>query len=45
MSTTGVKPDPHKIETVSQYPVQTNTKELKKCLDLANYYHKFIHNL
>ena len=39
-----MKPDPHKIEAVSQYPVPTNTKELKKFLGLANYYHKFIYN-
>ena len=35
MSATGVKPDPHKIIAVSQYPVPTNTKELKKFLGLA----------
>ena len=43
-SATGVKPDPNKIEAVSQYPVPTNIKELKKFLGLANYYRKFIYN-
>ena len=45
VSATGVKPDPHKIEAVSQYPaVPTNIKELKKFLGLVNYYRKFIYN-
>ena len=39
-----VKPDPLKIEAVSQYPVLINAKELKKFLGLVNYCHKFIYN-
>ena len=44
VSATGVKPDPRKVEAVSQYPVPTNIKELKQFLGLTNYYRKFIHN-
>ena len=45
VSAIGVKPDPHKVEAVSQYPVPTNIKELKKFLGLANYYRKLIYTM
>ena len=44
MSTAGVKPNPRKVDAVSQYPVPTNVKELKQFLGLTNYYCKFIYN-
>ena len=36
VSATGVKPDSHKMEVESQYPVLTNTKEQKQFLALMN---------
>ena len=44
VSASGVTPDPHKTEAVSQYPIPTNIKELKQFLGLTNYYRKFIYN-
>ena len=44
VSAAGVKPNPCKVDAVSQYPAPTNVKELKQFLGLTNYYRKFIYN-
>ena len=38
----GVKPDPQKIKCVLDFPIPTNTKELKSFLGLSGYYRRFI---
>ncbi|HBK83635.1 MAG TPA: hypothetical protein DDZ41_08570, partial [Flavobacterium sp.] len=44
ISTTGIKPDPSKIESVSNFPTPQNQKQIKSFLGLASYYRKFINN-
>ena len=44
VSAKGIKPDPRKVEAVSQYPAPSNVKEMKQFLGLTNYYRKFIYN-
>jgi len=41
---TGVKPDPKKIEAVSNFPRPKNTKHIKQFLGLAGYYRRFLSN-
>jgi hypothetical protein len=40
----GVRADPEKIESISQWPVSTSQRDLRKWLDLANYLHKYSEN-
>lgn len=40
----GVKPDPQKIKCVLDFPIPTNTNELKSFLGLSGYYRRFIPN-
>ena len=44
VSAAGVKPDPHKVSAVLDFPTPSNIKELKQFLGLTNYYRKFIYN-
>lgn len=40
----GVKPDPKKVDSVLNFPVPKNTKDIKSFLGLAGYYRRFIPN-
>ncbi|XP_011868563.1 PREDICTED: uncharacterized protein LOC105562377 [Vollenhovia emeryi] len=40
----GVKPDPEKIKSVSDFPVPRSPKNIKQFLGLAGYYRRFIPN-
>ena len=44
ISEKGVKPDPRKIEAVSEFPRPKTAKNIKQFLGLAGYYRKFIPN-
>lgn len=44
VSEKGVIPDPQKIITVQNYPVPTNTQEVKRFVAFVNYYRKFVPN-
>ena len=38
----GVKPDPHKIQVISEFPIPKNKTDVKSFLGLTGYYRKFI---
>jgi len=38
----GVKPDPHKIQAINEFPIPRNKMDVKSFLGLAGYYRKFI---
>ena len=38
----GIKPNPRKVECVSNYPLPKTTKQIKQFLGLSGYYRKFI---
>jgi hypothetical protein len=40
----GVRADPENIEAISQWPVPTSQRDLRKWLGLANYLHKYSEN-
>ncbi|CAK1597326.1 unnamed protein product [Parnassius mnemosyne] len=40
----GVLPDPEKIKVIQNYPIPTNTDEIKRFVAFANFYRKFIPN-
>ena len=40
----GVRPDPKKIKAITDWPVPTDIKGLRKFLSLAAYLHKYSHN-
>ncbi|KAF1317041.1 reverse transcriptase, partial [Globisporangium splendens] len=40
----GVRPDPEKIKAISDWPVPTSQKDLRKFLGLATYLHKYSQN-
>lgn len=42
VSANGVLPDPAKIEVLKNYPVPTNTDEVKRFVAFCNYYRRFI---
>jgi hypothetical protein len=42
VTTEGVTTDERKVAAIINYPVPTNTKQLKACLGLAGYYRKFV---
>jgi hypothetical protein len=44
LTTQGLLPDSDKVITVREFPVPTNTRQLKGFLGLAGYYRKFIPN-
>ena len=44
VGTQGVRPDPEKIKSVSDWPVPRNVKQLRQFLGLANYLHKYSRN-
>ncbi|XP_063911941.1 uncharacterized protein LOC135128792 [Zophobas morio] len=40
----GIRPDPEKVKSVKNFPVPTNTKQVKAFLGLAGYYRRFVQN-
>ena len=40
----GIRPDPEKVKSVQNFPVPTNTKQVKPFLGLAGYYRRFVQN-
>jgi hypothetical protein len=40
----GVRADPEKVEAISEWPVPTSQRDLRKWLGLANYLHKYSEN-
>jgi len=44
VSRDGVKVDETKIQAIKQWVVPTSIKQLRACLGLSSYYHKFIRN-
>ena len=42
ISSKGIATDPKKIESMKQWPVPTNLKEMQSFLGLCNYYRRFI---
>lgn len=44
VSGNGILPDPDKIKIMENYPVPTNTDEVRRFVAFANYYRKFIDN-
>ena len=40
----GVRPDPDKVQTIAEWPVPQNVKQLRQWLGLANYLHKYTKN-
>ena len=44
MGTHGVRPDPEKIKAITEWPVPTDIKGLRKLLGLAAYLRKCSHN-
>lgn len=42
ISSEGVKPNPEKIEKISQWPIPKSQKEIKQFLGLVGYYRRFI---
>ena len=40
----GIRPDPEKIKAITDWPVPTKIKGLRKFLGLAAYLHKYSHN-
>ena len=42
ISSNGIQADPKKTTALSDYPVPTDSKQLKQFLGLSNYYRKFI---
>ena len=44
VSSAGICPDPLKIDTVKNWPIPRNTKEVQSFIGLASYYRKFIKN-
>lgn len=38
----GVKPNPNKVAAIKEFPIPTNTKEIKSFLGLSGYYRRFI---
>ena len=42
ISSKGIATDPKKIESMKQWPVPTNLKEMQSFLGLCNYYQRFI---
>ena len=42
ISEQGVRPDPRKIQAISDFPRPINAKNIKQFLDLAGYYRRFI---
>ena len=44
VSKNGVRPDPEKVKSISDWPVPTCIKDLRKWLGLANYLHKYTRN-
>lgn len=44
VSAEGIKPDPQKVQVLSEYPIPKNADELKRFIAFANYYRKFIQN-
>ena len=43
MSAEGIKTDPEKIRSVSDWPTPSNKKELKQFLGLASYYRRLVY--
>ena len=42
VGTTGVSPDPNRIDAIRGWPVPTNLKELQSFLGFANFYRRFV---
>ena len=44
MGKQGIKPNPHKIEVIKNYPVPTMCNEVRSFVALVSYYRHFIKN-
>jgi hypothetical protein len=42
ISATGVATDPEKVQSIRDWPIPTDTKQLQSFLGLAGYYRKFV---
>ena len=40
----GLRADPEKVKAIVNWPVPKNQRDLRKCLGLANYLHKYSEN-
>ena len=41
-SVKGMTPDPKKIQAIQEWPIPTDTTEVRQFLGLASYYHQYI---
>lgn len=44
ISSTGIKPDPRKLDTMKQYPAPTDVSKVRQFLGFSSYYRRFIPN-
>ena len=40
----GIRPLPHKVEAIQNFPQPSSRRQLQRFLGLVNFYHRFVHN-